>query len=112
MPITIVDGSATIGTTEYWLVSNSTTKTDQTEDTFLQVWIDFGNMAAGDVYEWRVVEKVGTGSQRTVLSGRVVGAQSSPVIIPGLIVGGGWEIGVKKISGTDRTIYWSIRKVT
>lgn len=112
MPITIVNGSATIGTTEYWLASNSTTKTDQTEDCMLQVWIDFGNMAAGDTYEWRVVERVNTATQKTVMLGRVVGVQSSPVIITGLIVGEAWEIGVRKIAGTDRVIHWSIRKVT
>ena len=112
MPISIVNGSATIGTTEYWLASNSTTRTNQTEDVFLQVWIDFGNMAAGDVYEWRVVEKVGNGTQRNVMLGRVSGSQSSPVVITGLILGEAWEIGVRKVSGTDRVIYWSIRKVT
>lgn len=112
MPITFVNGSATIGTTEYWLASNSTTKTDQTDDVILQVWIDFGNMAAGDEYEWRVVEKVNAGTQRTVVIGRVVGAQTSPVIIPGLVLGDAWEVGVKKIAGTDRSIAWSLRKVT
>jgi len=110
--ITVVTGSATISTTEYWLASNSTTKTDQTDDVFLQGWIDFGNMAAGDVYEWRLVEKVNAGTQRTVITGRVAGVQSSPVILTGFILAEGWEIGVKKISGTDRVIAWSLRKVS
>lgn len=112
MAFTIVTGSATISTTEYWLASNSTTKTDQIDDAIHQDWIDFGAMAAGDVYEWRLVEKVNAGTQRTVIVGRVVGAQSSPVILTGFILAEGWEIGVKKISGTDRIISWSLRKVT
>lgn len=113
MAITLVNNSATIGVTEFWLASNSTTKTDQTEDAILQVWIDFGAMAAGDVYEWRVVEKVNAGTQRNAIEPqRLLGTQSSPVIITGLVVGDGWEIGVKKISGTDRSIAWSLRKVT
>jgi hypothetical protein len=110
--ITLVSDSATIGTTEHWLASDSTTKSDQTEDVVLQAWIDFGAMAAGDVYEWRVVEKVNAGTQRDVVVQRVVGVQASPIIIPGFVLGDGWEIGVKKISGTDRSIAWSLRKLT
>lgn|SRR5574341_634744 len=113
MALTLTNNSATIGATEYWLASNSTSKTDQTDDALLQVWIDFGAMLAGDVYEWRFVEKVNAGTQRTVMGpNRVVGVQDSPVVITGMFVGEGWEIGVKKISGTDRSIAWSIRKAT
>jgi len=112
MALTVTTGSASIGTTEYWLASASTVKTDQTDDAMHQDWIDFGAMAAGDVYEWRVVEKVNAGTQRDVLVGRVVGTQASPIIIPGFFFAEGWEIGVKKISGTDRTIAWSIRKAS
>lgn len=113
MAFTFVNDSATIGTTEYWLASDSTTKTDQTDDCMMQAWIDFGAMAAGDVFEWRLVEKVNAGTQRTVIGpNRIVGVQESPVVITGLILGDGWEIGVKKITGTDRSISWSLRKVT
>lgn len=112
MAITFVNDSATIGASEYWLASDSTTKVDQTDDCMLQAWIDFGAMAAGDVYEWRVVEKINAGTQRTVMNGRLVGVQESPVILTGLILGDGWEVGVIKISGTDRSIAWSFRKVT
>jgi hypothetical protein len=112
MAITFTNGSASIGTTEFFLASNSTTQTPQTSVNYLQVWIDFGNMAAGDVYEWRLLEKVNAGTQRTVVLGRVVGVQSSPVVITGFIVGEGWEVGVKLISGTAKTISWSLRKVT
>lgn len=113
MAISLTNGSASIGTTEFFLASNSTTKVDQTDDAILQVWIDFGAMAAGDVYEYRAIEKINAGTQRNALGPlRLVGVQSQPVIITGLIVGDAWEIGVKKISGTDRSIGWSIRKVT
>jgi len=110
--ITLTNGSATIGLTEFFLASNSTTQTPQTTVNYLQAWIDFGNLAAGDVYEWRALEQVNAGTQRTVILGRVVGAQSSPVVITGFVLGEGWEIGVKKISGVDRVIAWSLRKVT
>ena len=113
MALSFVNDSASIGTTEYWLASDSPSKVDQTDDSIQQVWIDFGAMAAGDVYEWRVVEKVNGNTQRNALGpSRVVGVQDQPVVITGLLLGEGWEVGVKKISGTDRTIHWSIRKAT
>lgn len=112
MAISLTDDSATIGTSEHYLGADSTTPSDQTDDTILQCWIDFGAMAAGDVFEWRVVEKVNAGTQRTLHTGRVVGVQASPVVVTGLVLGDGWDIGVKKISGTDRSIAWSLRKVT
>ena len=112
MAFSITSDAATIGASQYWLASDSTSKSDQTDDAILQVWIDFGAMAAGDVFEWKVVEKVNAGTQRTLTTGRVVGVQASPVVLTGLVVAEGWEIGVIKISGTDRSIAWSIRKVT
>lgn len=112
MAITLVTGSAVIGTVEFFLASNSTTKTDQTDDAIHQDWIDFGAMLALDVYEWRLLEKVNLGTQRVVIVGRVVGAQGSPCVITGFVLAEGWEIGVRKISGADRTISWSLRKVT
>lgn len=112
MPITVVNGSAIIGTTEHFLASNSTMKTDQTDDAIHQDWVDFGAMAAGDVYEWRLLEKVGAAAQRDVITGRIVGVQGSPLVLTGFVLVEGWEIGVRKISGTDRSIVWSLRKVT
>jgi len=106
------DGSASIGTSEYFLVSQSTSKTDRTVDVFAQILMDFGAMLAADVYEYRVLEKVNGNTQRNVIGPlRLVGVQAIPVWIPGVYLKDGWEIGVKKISGTDRTIYWSIRAV-
>jgi hypothetical protein len=112
MTISVVINSATVGTTEFWLAANSTTPAAQTEDTLAQAWIDFGAMTAGDVFEWRLMEAVNGGTQRTVHTGRVVGVQGSPVIITGFFLAEGWDVGVKKISGTDRSIAWSLRKVT
>lgn len=114
MALTTVDNSATISTTEYFLASASTTKTDQTEDCLLQVWLDFGDMAAGDQYRVRLYEKVnGSGAtQRTIELGIVTGAQAEPFITPAFFLAHGWEIGVTKLAGTDRSIGWSLRKVT
>lgn len=111
MPILLTDDSATIGTTEHYLASDSTVKTDQTTDCVLQVWIDFGALAAGDTYEVYLYEKVAAGTQRK-LTFYVSGVQSEPFVLPSVIVGDGWEVGVKKTAGTDRSIAWSLRKIT
>lgn len=110
----IVDNSASISTTEYSLPNNSTTLTPQTDDALLQVWIDFAAMTAGDEYEWKLYEKVNGGgaTQRVIARGLLVGAQSHPVVTPSLIVVHGWDVTVKKLAGTDRTIGWSLRKIT
>ena len=114
MALTYVNDSATIGTTEYFLASDSTAKTDQTDDSILQAWIDFGAMASGDQYRVRVYEKVnGAGAtQRVIIESILTGAQSSPFVSPALMVGEGWEVSVTKLAGTDRSIGWSLRKAT
>jgi hypothetical protein len=114
--ITFVNDSATISTTEYSLPADTTTgvPTSQTDDCLLQGWIDFGALVAGDQYEWKFYEKVnGSGAtQRVIATGYATGAQVGPVVIPTFIVGEGWDITVKKLTGTDRAIGWSLRKVT
>jgi len=106
-------GTATISSTEYSLVSNSTTLASNTDDGVYQVFVDFGNMAAGDEYEVVVKEKViAASTQDIVFKANVVGVQGSPAwVTPSLIFMHGWDVTVKKIAGTDRSISWSIRKV-
>lgn len=113
MAINFTNNSATIGTTEYFLASNSTTATYQTTVCILQVWIDLGNMAAGDEYTIRLYEKVNGSAARLVESWTRAGAQSKPgFTVPTNVVGEGWEVSVQKVSGTDRSIGWSLREVT
>jgi hypothetical protein len=113
MTLSQSSGSQSIGSTEYFLASNSTTQTPQTTDLYLQVWIDLANMAAGDQYQITIYEKINAGTQRIVYQTSPAGAQSQPFEYP---VGGmtlvmdGWEVGVKKLGGTDRTIAWALRK--
>ena len=115
MAIAFVEDSATISTTEYSLPGDGAGPTVQTDDCILQTWIDFANMAAGDEYRVRLYEKVnGTGAtQRIVEQWSLVGAQSKPAFaMPTMVVGNGWDVTVTKIAGTDRSIGWSLRKVT
>lgn len=114
MAISFVNDSASISTTEYSLPADTTSgvPTAQTDDCVLQAWIDFGNMVAGDQYEVKVYEKVNGGTARVVERATVTGAQTEPYITASLIVGDGWDVTVKRLAGSDRTIAWSLRKVT
>lgn len=114
MAITFVDNSATISTSEHSLPANTTSgvPTSQEDDCILQVWIDVGTLLAGDQYEVKFYEKIAA-TQRLVETWIFDGAQSKPAfVIPSLIVGTGWDVTVKKLSGTDRSIAWSLRKLT
>lgn len=114
MPITNMDGSATVGATEFSFPNNSTTLTAQTDDAVMQALVDVNALAAGDQYQLRIYESVGSsGTQRVVYESVLTGAQSPPVFVfPSLVVTDGWDVTAKKLSGTDRTIKWSVRKIT
>lgn len=111
MAITITSDSATIGSTEYFLVSDSTSKTSQTTDCMMQCWIDFAALTAADEYLVKVYEKINT-VERVTFQCTVAGVQAGPLVTPSLIVGEGWEVSVDKIAGTDRSIGWSLRTVS
>lgn len=104
--------STTVGATEHFLASNSTTKTDQTTDGAYQLFLELNNLAAGDEYRVRVYERISSGgTARIVMEWVVAGAQGSPNwVTPTLILLHGWEFSLTKLAGTDRSIAWSIRK--
>lgn len=106
--------SASISTTEYFLASNSTTKTDQTTDGAYQAFIDMSTLAAGDIFRVRIYERVtSAGTSRVVMEENVAGPVGTPhYVTPTLILLHGWEFSVTKIAGTDRTLPWSIRSAT
>ena len=104
--------SSSISSTEYSLPNNSTTPASITDDGVYQVFIDTGNMAAGDQYKIRVKEKVTSGgSQREIYAATLTGAMTDNWVSPSLILIHGWDVTVQKLAGTDRTFAWSIRKV-
>lgn len=106
-------GSASIGTTEYSLVNNSTSIASETNDGVYQVFLDLNALTATEVYEFKVYEKVtSSATQRIVYQVRMSGVQSAPNwVSPSLLLLHGWDATLDKISGTDRTILWSIRRV-
>jgi len=105
--------SATISTTEYSLPNNSTTLAAITTDGVYQVFLDLAALTTTEEYLIQVKEKVTSGgTQRVVYSATVVGLQSAPAwVSPSLILMNGWDVTVKKVAGTDRSIGWSIRQV-
>lgn len=106
-------GTETVTTTEHSMTTDTAGPDADTTDGAFQAFIDLNAVAAGDVFEFRVLEKVlSSSTQREVFSARFANAQGSPVwVSPTLILMHGWDMTLKKISGTDRAIDWSIRKV-
>lgn len=103
-------GSATIGTSEFSFVNGTTSIATDTTDGVYQLFLDLANLAAGDLFEVYLREKVqSSGTQRQMSLG-FVGPQSSPWITGAFQLMHGWDFTIKKISGTDRAIPWSIRK--
>lgn len=106
------NGSATIGTTPYSLPNASTTLTPITVDGVYQVFADFAAMTIADHYQIEVLEKVTSGgSQRSVFKSVIQGTSAPSWVSPSLILLHGWDVVVTKLSGTDRSISWSIRQV-
>ncbi len=107
-------GTETVGTTEWSLTTDTAGPDADTTAGVFQAFIDLNALAAGDVFEFRAYEKVRTGdTQRAIYSARFANAQSTPVwASPTLILGVGWDMTLKKISGTDRAVNWRISKIS
>lgn len=106
-------GSETVGTTEHSLTTDTAGPDAETSDGVFQCFLDLNALLKADVFEFKVYEKVlSSSTQRVVFSVRFANAQSEPVwVSPSLILLHGWDMTLDKISGTDRAIDWSIRKV-
>jgi hypothetical protein len=107
------NNAATISTTEYFLASNSTTKTSQTDDGVYQCFIELNNLVRGDKYVLKVYEKVRSAStDRVIFSATIANDQTDDnYVTPSLILLHGWEFSLIRTAGADRSIAWSIRKV-
>lgn len=106
-------GSASIGVTEWSLTNNSSTIAAQTTAGVYQVFLDLNALTITEGYVLKVYEKVRSSSTQRVLEEfYFYGAQSKPnVTTPSLVLMNGWDFSLDKLTGTDRTIEWSIRKV-
>jgi hypothetical protein len=107
--ISKTDGSATISTTEYFMMAGSTTAgAGQTTDCIMQAFIDLENMVAGDRYEFTVYETVNA-TRKALARVEVDGARDKHVVFPSFIMMDGWDVSGKRLAGSDRVIKWSVR---
>jgi hypothetical protein len=106
-------GSETVSTTEHSLTTDTAGPDVETSDGVFQCFLDLSALAAGDVYVLKVYEKVlAASTQRLVYTATFSGVQATPNwVSPSLILLHGWDMTLDKVSGTDRNIDWSIRKV-
>jgi hypothetical protein len=111
---TYATGTHTVSTTEWSLSTNTAGPDVDTNAGVYQAFIDLSALAAGDVFEFAVYEKaISGGTQRKVMVADFAGVQGSPVwVSPSLILVNGWDMTLIKISGTDRSIDFSIRRVS
>lgn len=110
--VALYENSATIGGTEYSLPANSTSLASITTDGCYQIYIDFSAITAvADEFEVIVYERIRSSEGQRAIYGPVSIQRPEVLIIPSLLLINGWDVTVRKISGTDRSIAWSIRQI-
>lgn len=113
MALSKIDGSASVGTSEYSFPNASTSLAPVLTDAIVQPFVDVSAMVAGDQYQMRIYERLNGGTQRVVYESILTGAQNPPIwVAPSMLLMDGWDITAKKLAGTDRTLVSSIRQVT
>lgn len=107
-------GTETVGTTEHSMTTDTAGPDATVATGIYQAFIDLNALAAGDVFAFKVYEKVLSGStQRLVYSAHFANVQAQPNwVSPSLVLIHGWDMTLTKVSGTDRSIDWSIRGIT
>ena len=117
MPITeAFAGTQSVTTTEHSLPRDATYDSGQpqTGDGIYQVFVDVNAVAFGDEFLLKVYEKVqSSDTQRLVYQATITGPQAEPVFVtPALVLMHGWDVTIIRVTGTDRTITWSIRQIS
>ena len=110
--------SPTVGTTEYSLANASTSLATKTDAGVYAVTLDLNALAAADDFLLQVYEAGASGgTKRLVAVWPLTGVQPQPTaILPamgaGFILGNGWDVTLKKVTGTDRAIPFTIWRVS
>jgi len=107
-----VTGSSSISTTEWSLNNNSSTIATSTTAGAFQLYLDAAAVDFGDVFQLALYEKVRSGdTQRIVTRWNLTGILDElNWVSPVFMLLNGWDFTLQKLSGTNRTINWSIRK--
>lgn len=114
VPTEAFNGNPTVGVTEYYLASASTTKTKQTSAGIYQLLLDVNALAKNDVFEVKVTEEARAADtvEQVAMRATLWGVKTSKIwVSPALAMLNGWEFSLKKLAGTDRAIPFSIRKL-
>lgn len=103
--------SPTIGTSEYSLYGLTTTGVplSHTDEVAVTAVIDWNALGAADVFELRIYEKANSGTQRLAQIHTRAGVQPGP--LERLFLGHfkqGWDVTLRKVSGTDRGIPFTL----
>lgn len=112
-PTELYTVSQTVGATERSLPLNGnySSGTPVTDDVVADFKIKILAMAAGDQFQFRVLEKVaGTGStQYDLMPIAYLYFPEDTLVLPAMALMHGWDITGKKLAGTDRTVEFSAR---
>jgi hypothetical protein len=106
--------SATIGTAEYWCAAGSTVQgSGQAVDGVHQCFVELNNLVAGDIFRIRAWDAISSGgTSRVIFEENIAGPVGTPLYVtPSLVQMHKWDFSLTKLSGTDRSIAWSIRKI-
>lgn len=109
-----IAGTATIGTTEYDLLSSTTVISQDTTDGVFQLFLDLSELTATEQYTLKIYEKVtNAATQKLVEQVVFSGNQPEPVFVtPAMLLLHGWTFTLTKNFGTDKSISWSIRQAS
>lgn len=110
----LYSGTELVSTTEWSLTTDTAGPDADATDGIFQAFVDFSALATGDQYQFRAYEKArSVDTQRVVYEAILSGASAHPILVtPSLVLLHGWDFTLKKLSGTDRTITWSIRQIS
>jgi hypothetical protein len=103
-----------MGTTEFFIASESTSKTKQTSAGIYQLWLDLNALAKNDVFEIKCTEEARAADtvEQVAYRATLWGVKTSKVwVSPALALMNGWEFSIDRLAGADRAIPYSIRKL-
>lgn len=110
-----IERTATIGTAEYSILVGTTTgvPTSQTTEAIIEVFLDLSNLVAGDQFEVNMYEAaVSGGTQRKLPPITFSGVTFPPIqALTPLHFKNSYDITIRKLTGTDRSITMSARRV-
>lgn len=110
-PFTTTVGSASVGASEISAISGTTSLQSSTTAGNLEVWSDVTSLTAAEVLQVRIVDKVNGGSQNNAWISFPKGVQPTGLIrVWAGFVAEGWDVRFQMVTGSARTIGWSLRQ--